>query len=256
MTAPSEHSLRAALAADGFAAGIMLYEFATPMVMRLLALAGVDFAIFDLEHTGWDAADLRRVFGAGRGTGVGTIVRVPRLDRALISSALDAGAGGVMVPMVESAEEAEQLVRAAKYPPQGRRGFGVLMADDLAGGPAATAARANAQTVVVAQIETAAGIEHAEAIAQVDGVDLIWLGQFDLSLSLEIPGAFDDRRYREAVDHLLSACRRAGRPVGQMIRSVSEGATLRAAGFSALAFADLWTFEDALRDQLDALRAT
>lgn len=249
-----DRSLQSALAERGFAAGVMLYEFDTPAVMRLLELAGVDFAIFDLEHTGWDAGSLRRVLAAGRGTSVDPIVRVQRVDRSLVASALDAGARGVMAPMIESAEEAELLVSAARYPPRGRRGFGVLLADDLHGGPAAAVARANARTIVIAQIETRAGIENAEAIAAVDGVDLVWLGQFDLTLSLGVPGEFTDPGYRAAVEHLLAACRRAGKPVGQMIRTVNEGNELRRAGFNVLAYADVWIFEDALRAQLSSLR--
>ncbi len=251
---PSVRSLRAALARTGFAAGVMLYEFDTPSVMRLLELARVDFAIFDLEHTGWDAGTLRLAFAAGRGTGVEPIVRVQRVDHSLIAAALDCGASGVMAPMIESAEQAALLVSAAKYPPLGRRGFGVLLADDLQGGPAATVARANERTVVIAQIETVAGIEHAEAIAAVDGVDLIWLGQFDLTLSLGVPGDFADPRYTAAIGHLLAACRAARKPLGQMIRTVDEGRALRAAGFGVLAYADVWIFEDALRSQLTSLR--
>jgi len=247
-------SLRAALASGGFAAGVMLYEFDTPAVMRLLALAGVDFAIFDLEHTGWDAGTLRRLFATGRGTDVDPIVRVQRADRSLVASALDAGARGVMAPMIETVAAAELLVDAARYPPQGRRGFGVLLSDDLHGGPAAAVARANETTFVIAQIETRAGIEHADEIAAVDGVDLIWLGQFDLTLSLGVPGDFTHPDYTAAVEHLLVACRSAGKPIGQMIRSVEEGRALRRMGFGAAAYADVWVFEDALRAQLDALR--
>jgi 2-dehydro-3-deoxyglucarate aldolase/4-hydroxy-2-oxoheptanedioate aldolase len=232
----------------------MLYEFDTPAVMRLLQLAGVDFAIFDLEHTGWDPGTLRPLFATGRGTGVETIVRVGRADSRLIAAALDAGAGGVMASMVESVEEAELLVSAAKYPPQGHRGFGLLLADDLQGGPAAAVERANESTLVIAQIETAAGIDHAEAIVAVDGVDLVWLGQFDLTLSLGVPGDFAAPRYTEAVAQLVSACRRAGKPLGQMVRTPEEGRALRAAGLSVFAYADVWIFEDALRAQLEALR--
>jgi 2-keto-3-deoxy-L-rhamnonate aldolase RhmA len=250
----SEHPLLGRVAAGGPAVGVMLYEFDTPAVMRILAAAGADFALFDLEHTGWDAGTLRRVLATGTGTGVYPMVRVQRADGGLISAALDAGARGVMAPMVESAEQAALLAAAARYPPAGRRGFGLLHADELAGGPAASVQRANRETVVIAQIETVAGIEHAEAIVAVPGIDLIWLGQFDLSLSLGIPGGFDEPAYREAVAHLLAVCRRAGRPIGQMIRTAADGLALRAAGFQVLAYADVWTFEDALRAQLAALR--
>lgn len=238
----------------GVAVGAMLYEFDTPRIVRLLANAGVDFAIFDLEHTGWDAGSLRRVFQANRVDQVHPIVRVLQAEYSHIASALDAGAEGVMAPMVESAEQARLLVESAKYPPEGRRGFGLLFSDDLPDGPGAAAVRANRETLVIAQIETSDGIQNAEEIVTVPGVDVVWLGQFDLTLSLGIPGQFGHPRYLDAVKYLLTVCQGAGKPLGQMISSLREGQELREQGFQVLAYADVWIFERALRDQLRALR--
>ncbi len=232
----------------------MLFEFDTPGVLRILAAADVDFAIFDLEHTGWDAGSLRRLYATGRSTGVHTITRVIRAQYPLVASALDAGSRGVMAPMLESRIDAELLVEAAKYPPVGRRGFGVVFSDDLADGPAAYAERANRDTVVIAQIESPAGIENADAIVSVPGVDIVWLGQFDLSLGLGIPGQFEHPSFTEAVDHLLAACRNHGRPLGQLVSSAAEAVELRRRGFQVLAYADVWMFEQALRSNVGALR--
>ena len=129
----SENAVTRAIAERGVAVGAMMFEFDTPGIMRILAAAGADFALFDLEHTGWDAGSLRRVLAAGRGTGLYPISRVVRAEYELIAPALDAGSRGIMAPMVESREDAERLVAAAKYPPLGRRGFGVLQSDELAG---------------------------------------------------------------------------------------------------------------------------
>jgi len=231
-----------AISERGVAAGAMLFEFDTPGVMRILAAAGVDFAIFDLEHTAWDAGTLRTLFAAGRSTGVHTVTRVIRAQYPLIASALDAGSRGVMAPMLESQAEAELLVESAKYPPLGRRGFGVLFSDVLADGPQAYTERANRDTIVIAQIESPAGIEQADAIVAVPGVDIVWLGQFD------------HPAFTEAVDHLLAVCRRHGKPLGQLVSSPAEGQALRQRGFQVLAYADVWVFERALREGLDALR--
>jgi 2-keto-3-deoxy-L-rhamnonate aldolase RhmA len=244
-----------AIAERGVAVGCMLFEFDTPRVMRLLASAGADFALFDLEHTAWDVESLRRAYAAGRGTGVYPITRVVRAQYPLVATALDAGSRGIMAPMVESADEARVLVESAKYPPDGRRGFGVVMRDELDGGPAEAAARANRDNLVIAQIESATGIEHAAEIVSVPGVDAVWLGQFDLSLSLGIPGEFGHARYAEAVGHLLDVCRAQVKPLGQLIGSTEEGAAAAARGFQILAYADVWVFEHALRDGLAALRA-
>jgi 2-dehydro-3-deoxyglucarate aldolase/4-hydroxy-2-oxoheptanedioate aldolase len=252
----TDTAISRAIAERGVAVGCMLFEFDTPRVMRILAAAGVDFALFDLEHTAWDSESLRRVLAAGRGTGVHTVTRVVRAQYPLVATALDAGSRGIMAPMLESANEARLLVESARYPPLGRRGFGVIMSDELAGGPAAAAERANRDTVVIAQIESDAGVEHADEILSVPGVDAAWVGQFDLSLSLGCPGEFDHPRYVEAVDHLLAACRRHGRPLGQLVASVEAGAAAAAQGFQLLAFADVWVFERALRDGVAALRGT
>jgi 2-dehydro-3-deoxyglucarate aldolase/4-hydroxy-2-oxoheptanedioate aldolase len=252
----TDTAISRAIAERGVAVGCMLFEFDTPRVMRMLATAGVDFALFDLEHTAWDSESLRRVLAAGRGTGVHTVTRVVRAQYPLVATALDAGSRGVMAPMLESADEARLLVESARYPPLGRRGFGVIMSDELEGGPAAAAERANRDTVVIAQIESDAGVEHADEILSVPGIDAAWVGQFDLSLSLGCPGEFDHPRYVEAVDHLLAACRRHGRPLGQLVASVEAGAAAAAQGLQLLAFADVWVFERALRDGVAALRRT
>jgi 2-keto-3-deoxy-L-rhamnonate aldolase RhmA len=249
-----ENAISRAIAERGAAVGAMLFEFDTPGIMRILAAAGADFALFDLEHTGWDAGTLRRVLAAGRGTGVYPIARVIRAEYDLIASALDAGSRGIMAPMIESVEDAQLLVACAKYPPLGRRGFGVLMSDELAGGAGALAERSNRENVVIAQIESPRGIDNADAIVAVPGVDIVWLGQFDLTLGLGIPGQFGHPAYRTAVDRLIEACRRHDKPLGQLIGTAEEGAALRGQGFDVLAFADVWVFESALRERVDALR--
>lgn len=250
----TDTAISRAIAERGAAVGCMLFEFDTPRVMRLLAAAGVDFALFDLEHTAWDAESLRRTLAAGRDTGIHTVTRVVRAQYPLVATALDAGSRGVMAPMVESADEARLLVESARYPPLGRRGFGVIMSDELAGGPAAAAERANRDTFVIAQIESEAGVEYADEILAVPGIDAAWVGQFDLSLSLGCPGEFDHPRYVEAVDHLLATCRRRGTPLGQLVASIDAGAAAAAQGFQLLAFADVWVFERALREGVCALR--
>jgi 2-keto-3-deoxy-L-rhamnonate aldolase RhmA len=250
----SENAVLRAIAERGVAVGAMMFEFDTPGIMRILAAAGADFALFDLEHTGWDTRSLRRVLAAGRGTGLYPISRVVRAEYDLIAGALDAGSRGIMAPMVESRQDAERLVASAKYPPLGRRGFGVLYSDELADGPGALAERSNRENLIIAQIESTTGIENADAIVSVPGVDVVWLGQFDLSLSLGVPGRFDDPTYLAAVDRLIEACRRHQRPLGQMIGTPAEGAALRERGFQVLAYGDVLVFERALREQMDALR--
>jgi 2-keto-3-deoxy-L-rhamnonate aldolase RhmA len=251
----AQHPLGSVLEGGGVAVGLMLFEFDTPAVMRIVAAAGADFALFDQEHTGWDASAIRRVLATGQGTGIYPIVRVPRADRVLVAAALDAGARGVMAPMIESGDEAELLVSAARYPPLGRRGFGLLHADQLEGGPPAAVERANRDTVVIAQIETIAGVQAAESIVAVAGIDAVWLGQFDLSLSVGRAGDFSDAEFRAASAQLIDVCARAGKPLGQLVGSRAEAQAARDAGIQVIAYCDIWLFQNALRAELDALRA-
>ena len=251
----SDHDFKDMLRRHEMAAGVMLYEFNTPGITRVLEASKVDFAIFDMEHTGWDVGELRGTLAAARATRVLPIVRVVRAHYHLIAPALDGGARGVMAPMVETEADARELVGAARYPPLGRRGFGLLYRDDLADGPPAAIERINREVVVIAQIESALGIENVEAIAAVEGIDLIWLGHYDLSCTLGIPGEFDDPRFIAAVDRLVEVARAHDIPVGQMVATAADAEALRARGFSVFAYNDMWIFEAALRDALAEIRS-
>ncbi len=124
-------------------------------------------------------------------------------------------------------------------------------------GVPATIAKANAETMVLVQIETVDGLRAVDEIAAVDGIDVLWIGHFDLTASLGIPGDFASVRYREAVDRVLAAGAATGKPVGMVCGSPEEGAALVARGFRILAYSiDIVVYEDAVRAGLDALRAS
>src|SRR5205807_7320501 len=150
---------------------------------------------------------------------------------------LDVGAQGLMVPMVEDEEQARLLVASAKYPPEGRRGAGFGLAhDDYADGDIVAKMRsANREGLLIAQIETARGVENVDRIAAVPGIDVLWIGHFDLTNSLGIPGQFTHPAYVGAVETVLDACRRHGRAPGFMVSSVEEGRAALAQGFRAVA---------------------
>jgi 2-dehydro-3-deoxyglucarate aldolase/4-hydroxy-2-oxoheptanedioate aldolase len=187
------------------------------------------------------------------------LVRVPATEYHLLAGALDVGPMGVMVPIVESAEQARKIVASVRYPPLGRRGVGILYRDDwIEGSVAATMEQVNRELLVIAQIETAPGIERAEEIAAVDGIDVLWIGHFDLTTSLGIPGQFDHAEYLGAVDRVLDVSRRTGKAVGFMAGTPADGLWALERGFRAIAYGgDLWLYQEALRDglaQLDAAR--
>jgi 2-keto-3-deoxy-L-rhamnonate aldolase RhmA len=246
-----------ALQAGGVALGSMVFEFATTGIARIAAAAGADFLIFDLEHTGWSVETVRQLMATARAADLAPLVRVPATQAHFLSRPLDAGALGLMVPMVESAEQARQIVRAAKYPPEGRRGaaFGIAHDDYVSGDVVEVMRGANAEQLLIAQIETAAGVEQVEAIAAVDGIDVLWIGHFDLTNSLGIPAQFDHPAYRGAVERVLTAAQARSKAAGFMVASPEEGAALIARGFRCLAYwGDLWIYGQALRQGLDRMR--
>jgi len=250
-----DNPIKRKLAEGGVAIGTMVAEFATSGIARLAAGAGAEFVLFDLEHTGYGIERMRMVLAAARASDVVPFLRVPDAAYDLIARGLDIGALGLMVPAVESAEEARLVAESARFPPAGKRGFGLVFRDDWEPeGVPATLEKANAETLVLAQIETVGGVEAVDDIASVDGIDVLWIGHFDLSASLGVPGDFASGAYRESVERILAAGEAAGKPVGMVCGSVEEGKQLLERGFRLLAYSfDLWIYQDALKAGIDGL---
>jgi 2-dehydro-3-deoxyglucarate aldolase/4-hydroxy-2-oxoheptanedioate aldolase len=189
--------------------GQMVLELFSPGIGAMLAASGMEFVIFDMEHGRCDITLLAEMVAACRGTGIFPIARVPDLAYAPLSRPLDIGARGVMVPRVETRQQAEDVVSALKYAPQGNRGVAMGLAHDLyrAGG-ADFFAQANQQTVVILLLETVTAFDNLEAIVSVPGVDVAWVGHYDLTVSMGIPAQFEHPRFLAAMEALVAACRR------------------------------------------------
>lgn len=245
------------LLAGGVSLGTFVFEFATTGISRIAGVAGAEFVVYDLEHTGWSIETVRLLTAASLPAGPVPIVRLPVVEYHWIARVLDAGAMGLMFPMIETAEQARRIVESAKYPPRGRRGaaFGIAH-DDYDGRNITDSMRsADEETLLIAQIETRTGLENAEAIAAVDGIDCLWIGHFDLTNSLGIPGQFEHPDFLAAVDRVLQVCRQHEKVPGFMASDVAGGQDLLAKGFRALAYGgDLWLYQQALADGLAALR--
>ncbi len=252
-----DNKVKRALQAGGVALGSMVFEFATPGIARIAAAAGAEFLVFDLEHTGWSMETIRLLMATTGTTDLAPFVRVPATQPHFLSRTLDAGAMGLMIPMVETVEQARLIVQASKYPPLGKRGaaFGVAHDGYVSGDVAATMRSANAESLLIAQIETATGVDNVEAIAAVEGIDVLWIGHFDLTNSLGIPAQFQHPTYLRAVDRVLAAAQAHGKAAGFMAGSAEEGAALLAKGFRCLAYwGDLWIYGQALRQGLEGIR--
>jgi len=251
-----DNPVKRALAEGRTPLGTMVGEFLTTNVARVVRAAGGEFVLYDLEHSGYGIEALRELMPATNAAGVVPLVRVPDAVYDSVSRTLDLGALGVMIPGCESADEARQFVQWARFPPEGKRGFGLLYSDVWEpDGLPATMAKANAETLLLAQIETAPGLDAVEEIAGVDGIDVLWIGQFDLTASLGVPGEFDTDLYRDAVARVVAAARASDKRVGMVCASVEDARAMLAAGLSMIAYSfDTWLLEGALRAGLEELR--
>jgi 2-dehydro-3-deoxyglucarate aldolase/4-hydroxy-2-oxoheptanedioate aldolase len=253
-----ENAVKKSLAAGGTAFGSMVFEFFTPGMPRILANAGAQFALYCMEHTGAGYETLKPQFALCRSLGVVPLVRVPTIEYHFIARALDCGALGVMVPLVDNAEQARLIVSCTRYPPEGRRGaaFG-FPHDDYAGGPVVEKmGMIHARTLVIAMIETAKGLENVEAIAAVPGVDVLWLGHFDLTNFLGIPGEFSHPRYRDAVGRIVRAAEKNQKAAGYMAADEALGREYLGHGFRMIATGtDQGLLQEAIGRNLEAWRS-
>jgi 2-keto-3-deoxy-L-rhamnonate aldolase RhmA len=235
----------------------MVFEFFTPGVAQLARTAGAEFVLYDMEHTAVGLDSIKEQVAYCRGLAVAPLVRVPVGDYHFIAHALDAGVIGVMVPMVETAEQAQMIVRCTRYPPEGRRGaaFGFAHDDYLAGDVKLKMQAAHDRTLVIALIETEVGVRNVDAIAAVPGIDVLWLGHFDLTNFMGIPGDFNHPRYLAAVDDIVAAARRHGKTAAVLAADVEWGRDYLEKGFRMMAYGlDHLLFRDALARGITALR--
>jgi len=252
-----ENPVKKKIQQGGVSIGTMVFEFNTTGIARIVAEAGAEFVVFDMEHTGWSFETLKMLFATTYGTATVPMVRVPATEYHLISRALDAGARGIMVPMVQTEAQARKIVDSAKYPPVGHRGaaFGVAHDNYTGGDIVEKITSANREGLILAQIETAQGVDNADAIAAIEGIDVLWIGHFDLSNSLGIPGQFDNPRFKEAVERVLAAARKHDKVAGYMASDVATGQRLLQQGFRILAYGgDVTLYQNALREGVAALK--
>jgi 4-hydroxy-2-oxoheptanedioate aldolase len=182
-------------------------------IARAVRAAGFDWLFIDLEHGATSIETAAALAIAGLDAGIAPLVRVPKGEYSLATRLLDNGALGVVAPHLETAEEARATVAALRYPPLGHRAvygsqphfdYGKVAAGDLM-------AALNAATLVVAMVETVRGIDNADAIAAVDGIDVLLVGTNDLCVDLGVAGALGHQRVADAYTAVIAACRRHGK---------------------------------------------
>ncbi len=223
----------------------------SPVIAELAGMCGFDWVLIDLEHGCGTEAAVPDQLRALRGGPTEPIVRVGAPHPDLIARVLDWGARGIMVPHVSSADEAGAIVRAAHYAPRGRRGYsrtvrahgyGLLQADDS---PA---------PIIMAQIETIEGVNHAAEIARVDGIDVLFIGPADLQFDLRHHAASAPLDFAKCRDIVLAAARDSGKGAGILVREAADLRPHLDMGFTRIAVdSDLSILRKAYKQTLAGL---
>ncbi|MBP6507717.1 MAG: hypothetical protein KA257_09145 [Opitutaceae bacterium] len=212
----------------------------SPMVAELMAATGFDFLCVDIEHSAVDVPQAQQLFQAIRAgrSDCAALARVHGVDYAFVKRYLDAGADGIVAPLVRTREEALLLVQAAKYPPLGLRGVGFCRANAYGLRLAEECARANEEIFLAVQIEHIDAVRNIDPILGVPGIDAAFIGPYDLTASMGITGQFAHPDYLTARATILAACERHGIAAGiHVVAPVPGDVQLRMAeGFRFIAY--------------------
>lgn len=218
--------------------GQMLWESGSRGMARMMDACDLDFVIVDTEHAAFSVADIADLMAWFSATTIAPFVRVAEIAYQLLARTMDSGALGVMVPNVKNGDEARAIVDAVKYAPLGKRGIGLGGA--LTGyrgvNPADFLQYSNENTTVICQIESVAGIENLEAISTTPGVDVLWVGHFDLTQSMGIPGQFQDRRFLDNLKRVVDACARHNLGAGIQPGSIAQAQEWLEIGFNVISY--------------------
>jgi len=213
-----------------------LLSLPSPELAEIASSAGFDWLFLDMEHGSLDPGDVVRMVQAARPP-CACVVRVPESREMWVKKALDTGAAGIIVPHVNSAEEAARAVHWAKYPPEGGRSVGFSRANGYGARFQENVETANAETAVIAQVEHIDGVRAIGPILEVAGVDAVFIGPYDLSASLGKPGRIQDPDVREAIAAVTAAAARRRTAVGIFaldiagsVKALEEGYTLLCSG--------------------------
>jgi len=185
-----------------------------PAIAEILANAGFDWLAADCEHTDIGVAEFANLARGMHGRGPVPLVRVRENDTLAIRQMLDLGAEGVIVPLVNTAQVAEQAVKAAKYPPRGVRGFCFSRMNNWGVDFQQYAAEANDEIAVVVMIESKQAVENIDEILAVNGVDGVFIGPYDMSGSYGVPGQTDSTPVQQACKRVVDACQKAHKSAG------------------------------------------
>jgi 2-keto-3-deoxy-L-rhamnonate aldolase RhmA len=214
--------VKAALRNGQAVTGPIVNEARSVSFVKIMSQAGHDFMFFDMEHAMFNWETMLNLVQASLLADICPLVRVTDLSYPLVARALDSGAQGIIIPRVETREQVEAAVSFAKYPPIGRRGAGGDARYGYVRRDVRTAVtEANAESMVVVQVESFAGVENIDSIASVPGLDVVCLGPQDLSISMDVHGDFGHPRFVETLRSIVDVCARHGVATGMVEREAA-----------------------------------
>ena len=217
--------------------GAMVFEFFSPGIPIILKNAGCEFIIFDMEHGGLSLEQFKTLSIISNANKIAPFLRIPEINYNYIARALDLGALGVMVPMVNTPDDAIKIVQSSKYPPKGKRGagFGFVHDNYINQNPLSYIEKANNSLINIIQIETKIALENVKEIASINGVDCLWVGHFDLTNFLGIPGNFSSKKYLNAINEIVDAAVTHKKSLGIMVNNQDELKMYSNLGFNMIA---------------------
>jgi 2-keto-3-deoxy-L-rhamnonate aldolase RhmA len=204
-----------------FGCGLQCYR--SSEIPRAFAAAGFDYVFIDMEHGAFDLETVQDMIASASGAGITPIVRVGELLYSLVARLLDAGAQGIILPRVEDPRVLEEALSWMRFPPDGKRGYGVnptMIGYETRSFPEIIAHQ-NRNTLSVVQFETTTAMERADELLSIKGLDIAMVGPADLSISLGVPGQFDHPLLVDTVDRLIAQCNRHGVVPGIQVRTTA-----------------------------------
>lgn len=248
---------REAISQGRIPVGHMVWEFSTRGIAKLVDSVGLDFVIYDMEHSGIDTERIFDLIAWSKAARFAPFVRVPQAQYHFLARIMDAGALGVMIGNVQTPEEARLIIDSVKFAPMGKRGVGLGTAhtDFVVPDPVAYFKESNESSVVICQIESPLGVENADAIAATPGVDILWVGHFDLSQSMGIPAEFQNPKFLDALQHVVAAANRHGKRLGIQPGNMEQAQQWMGLGFNVISWgADSAVYRAALDSGIRTLR--
>lgn len=237
-------------------------SFGHPQITEIFAAAGVDFIGIDIEHSTISLEQSLGIIAAAQAGGSLCLPRIASHNPEMIKRLLDSGADGVIVPMVSTPQEVENLIAWTKYPPQGRRSFGVARAQEYGFSFESYAKTWNGVSSLILQIESVEGVENIEELLAYDEVDGVMVGPYDLSGSLGIPGQIDSPQVAEAAARVVKTAARMGKACGTQIVEPTPDALRNAIdqGFTFSVLASdvfiLWKWAERVREHIRDIQAS